>query len=268
MRIGICTQPDLLPQAADAGYAYAEMTCATLCYDQDDAAFAPVLKQYQAAPIPIEAFNVFLPPTHRVTGPAVDLQRVGAHMEIVLRRASAVGASIMVFGSGGARKLPEGWPVARGRAQFIEAARLAGEIAAKYNMTIALEPLLQRACNFFNRTDQGAEFVDLIAHPQVKLLTDLYHIAWEGEPFEHLIDAGAKLGHIHLATPCLPATGDDGGPGYDFPRFLSVLARAGYDGRVTVEDNPGLLGKFSPAEITGVYRTVYDYVASCLPVNA
>lgn len=173
----------------------------------------------------------------------------------------------MVFGSGGARKLPEDWPVETGRRQFVEAARLAGEIAAKHDMTIALEPLVRRACNFFNRTDQGAEFVDLIDHPRVKLLTDLYHIAWEGESFEHMVDAGAKLAHIHLATPCLAATGDDGGPGYDFELFLATLARAGYDGRITVEDNPGLLAKFTPP-LTGVYRIIREYVASCLPVNA
>jgi len=268
MRIGICTSPEFLTDAAEAGYAYAEMTCATLLYDQDEAAFAPARKQYLDSPISIEAFNVFLPGTHRVTGPDVDLKKVGAHMEIVLRRASEVGASIMVFGSGGARKLPEGWPLEKGRQQYVEAARLAGEIAAKYGMTIALEPLLKRACNFFNRTDQGSEFVDLIAHPNVKLLTDLYHIAWEGEPFEHMVDAGPKLGHIHLATPCIPATGDDGGPGYDFKAFLSTLACAGYDGRITVEDNPGLLAKVDPANMRDVYRTVREYVEYCLPVKA
>lgn len=267
MRIGICTSPEFLGYAADAGYEFAEMTCSTLLYDQDEAAFAPVRKQYLASPIKTEAFNVFLPATHRVTGPDVDLDTVGKHMDIVLRRASEVGASIMVFGSGGARKLPEGWPLEKGRQQYVVAARLAGTIAAKYGMTIALEPLLKRACNFFNRTDQGAEFVDLINHPNVKLLTDLYHIAWEAEPFENMVAAGPKLGHIHLATPCIPATGDDGGPGYDFVDFLATLARAGYDGRITVEDNPGLLAQKQPP-LTEVYRVVREYVESCLPVQA
>lgn len=268
MRIGMCLSPEFLDDAAAAGYAYAEMTCASLLYDQDEAAFAPVRKRLLASPIKVEAFNVFLPAKYRVTGPDVDLEAVGKHMDIVLRRASEVGASIMVFGSGGARKLPEGWPLEQGRQQYIEAARLAGEIAAKYGMTIALEPLLKRACNFFNRTDQGAEFVDLIDHPNVKLLTDLYHISWEGEPFEHMVDAGPKLAHIHLATPCIPATGDDGGPGYDFKAFLATLARAGYDGRITVEDNPGLLAKIDPANMRDVYRAVREYVESCLPVKA
>jgi len=267
MRIGICTSPELLNDAYGAGYAYAEMTCATLLYEQDEAAFAPVRKQYLESPITVEAFNVFLPGTHRVTGPDVDLEKVGRHMDIVLRRASEVGASIMVFGSGGARRLPEGWLLEKGRRQFIEAARLAGEIAAKYGMTIALEPLLKRACNFFNRTDQGSEFVDLIAHPNVKLLTDLYHIAWEAEPFENMVAAGPKLAHIHLATPCIPATGDDGGPGYDFPAFLSTLAHADYHGRITVEDNPGLFAKVDPANLRNVYRIVREYVESCLPVK-
>ena len=54
MRVGICTSPEFLKDAADAGFAYAEMGCSTLLYDQDDAAFAPVRKQFLDAPITIE----------------------------------------------------------------------------------------------------------------------------------------------------------------------------------------------------------------------
>ncbi len=264
MRIGICTNPDLLDDAYAAGYAFAEMAAASLMFDQDDAAFAPIRARLLAAPIRVEAFNCFLPAHLKVTGPEVDLPAVGRHMDTVLRRASEVGASIMVFGSGGARTIPDGFPVERAREQFVEAARLAGQTAAKYGMTITLEPLLKRGCNFFNRTDQGITYVDTINHPNVRLLTDLYHITWEGEPFEHMVAAGPRLAHIHTATPCLPATGTDNGPVYDFPNFLATLARAGYDGRISVEDNPGLLGKFQPP-LTEVYRVMREYVESCLP---
>ena len=75
----------ILIAAHAAGYAYAELGCSTLLSDQDEAAFAPVRARLLAAPISVEAFTVFLPAHHRVTGPDVDLQAVGAHMEIVLR---------------------------------------------------------------------------------------------------------------------------------------------------------------------------------------
>lgn len=263
MRIGLCVSPDHLSEARDAGFAFAEMGCSVLLPDQNEAAFVPVRQSLLAAPIPVEAFNCFLPGHLKVTGPSVDLAAVGAHMELVLRRASQVGASIMVFGSGGARRVPDGFPVEEARKQFVTAARLAGEIAARHNITVVLEPLLKRACNFFNTTEDGIAYMDRVNHPNLRLLTDLFHIAWEGEPFEHLTQAGSRLAHIHLATPCIPETGNDNGPGYDLPRFLDALLKTGYDGRLSVEDNPGLLGKVTGPR-TDAYRAVRLYVEGCL----
>ncbi len=259
MKTGICTSPDHLTDAHAAGFDFAEMGCSCLLPEQDEAAFAPVRERIRAAPIPVAAFNVFLPARLKVTGPDVDLKAVGAHMDCVLRRASEVGASIMVFGSGAARRAPDGFPLETAREQFVLAARMAGEIAARHGMTVVLEPLLKRACNFFNRTDQGIAFVDQVNHPNLRLLTDLYHMAWEAEPFEHLVHAGTRFAHIHLATPCLPETGSDNGPVYDLPGFLAALRRSGYNGRLSVEDNPGLLGKVT-LPLVDVYIAIRRHV--------
>ncbi|MHB9133461.1 MAG: sugar phosphate isomerase/epimerase family protein [Armatimonadota bacterium] len=265
MRIGICVGIDQLADAHEAGYAYAEMAVGTLLTEQDEAAFAPVRKQILDAPIRVEAFNCFLPASIRVTGPSVDLDAVKKHMETALRRASEVGAEIMVFGSGGARTLPDGFPLNRGWYQLEEAARIAADTAAKYQMTIVMEPLLKRACNFFHRVDEGAAFVDRVNHPNLSLLTDLYHITAEEEPFTNIADAGARFAHTHLATPAIPATGE--GVNYDFKTFFAELAKAGYDGRTSVEDNPGLFaGKSAP--FTAMFRAVLEYVQSNLPVKA
>jgi sugar phosphate isomerase/epimerase len=161
-------------------------------------------------------------------------------MDLVLRRAAAVGARVMVFGSGGARRMPEGFTdEALAWRQLEDAARLAGETAAKYGVVIAMEPLFGRACNFFNGVDEGAAFVDRVAHPNVKLLADLFHMAAENEPLGHVADAGARLAHVHVATPALPETGK--GIAYDLRGYFSALRKASYDGRVSLEDNPGLL---------------------------
>jgi sugar phosphate isomerase/epimerase len=263
MQLGICIDIDNLNAAKAAGFDYAEMGCHTLMADKGEADFSPVRKKLLASPLPIEAFNVFVPGALKVTGPDVNLAAVGAHMETVLRRASEVGAKIMVFGSGGARTAPDGWPVEKARAQFVLAARLAGETAARHGVTVALEPLFKKACNFFNRTGQGIAFVDEVAHPNLRLLTDLYHMAWENEPFENLILAGPRLAHMHVATPTLPETGTDDGPGYDLPRFLAVLGKTGYRGRISVEDNPKLLAK-SGLPLETVYTAVRRHVADAV----
>ena len=261
--IGICTSPEHLTEAHEAGFSFAELGCSYLLPEQDEAAFTPERQKLLNSPIPVEAFNVFLPGRLKVTGPDVDLKAVGAHMDLVLRRASEVGASIMVFGSGGARRAPEGFPIDRAKLQFVAAARLAGETAARYGMTIALEPLFKRACNFFNRTDEGVAFVDDVNHPNLCLLTDLFHMTMESEPFENMLQAGPRLAHIHVATPSLPETGTQDGPSFDLPRFLAVLAQTGYAGRVSVEDNNGLLGK-APVRLAVAMRAVRQRVEALL----
>ncbi len=263
MRLGICTSPEHLQAASHAGFDFAEMGCSTLQYAQDDAAFASVRTAFRQAPLPIEAFNVFLPPTLKVTGPVVDEDSLRRHMDRVLRRASEVGASIIVFGSGGARRVPEGFPLEKARSQFMNAARLAAETADRYGVTVVLEPLYKRACNFFNRTDQGLAYVEGVAHPRLRLLADLFHMGREAEPFENLVKAGLYLAHIHLPTPPLPDIGwGEAGP-FDFERFFAALKKADYQGRISVEDNNGLLSK-SSLPLAESFRFIREWLAERL----
>jgi sugar phosphate isomerase/epimerase len=264
MRLGICTGIDGMADAAAAGYDYVELAVPVLIADQDEAAFAPVRKSILDAPIPVEALNCFVPGHLRMTGPEVDLAAVRAHMDTALRRASEIGASIVVMGSGAARRAPDDFPLDRAMAQFVEAARMAGETAEKYGVTVALEPLVTKQCNFFNRVDTGVEIVEKVNHPRLRLLTDLFHFTAAGEPWENIVQAGARLAHTHLATPSIPETAE--GEAYDFANFFAALAEAGYDTRSSVEDNPGLLRQ-APGPRVEAYRAVREFVASFLPAR-
>jgi len=243
MRIGICTPVEHLAAAAEAGFAYAEIGVYALRPEEDDAAFAPVRQFLRAAPLPIEACNCFLPGHLHVTGPEVDLEAVGAHMARALCRAAEVSVAIMVFGSAGSRRVPEDFPLDRARAQFVTAARLAGDLAARHGITIALEPLSPAMDNLLTSVADGVMFTREIDHPHVRLLADLFHFAAAGEPLEHLRAAAPYLAHLHLATPALP----DAGPGttYDFHGFLHTAYAGGYSGRASLEDNPRLLTNWS-----------------------
>lgn len=261
MRLGICVALENLRDAAAAGFDFGESTVSTLRPDQDEAAFASVRDQFYAKSIRIEALNCFIPGRLRVTGPAVDLPALRRYVEIVMRRAAEVGVAIIVFGSGGARVLPEGFPVKRGWEQLAAAARLTAEIAGNYGIKIAMEPLFKRGCNFFNRVDQGAALVDRVNHPNLKLLADLFHVTTEQEPFENIAAAGKRLAHVHLGTPSIPETAK--GREFDFDGFFRALARAGYDGRLSVEDNPGLLAGKKPP-LVAVFRAIREFLASRL----
>src|SRR5437868_3478257 len=111
MRIGLCLDgPEGLKAAREAGYEYAELATGSLKPEEEEEAFEPILKLIKPAGIPVEACNCFVPAHHPVTGPSVDLKKVGAYMKSALSRASRAGARVMVFGSGGSRRAPEGFP--------------------------------------------------------------------------------------------------------------------------------------------------------------
>ncbi len=257
MRFGICTSADRAGEAAAAGFDFLEITVPELMREAEGAAFASWAERVRAAPVPVEAANCLLPGSLNVTGPDVDAAALRRHLEPVMRRAGAVGIAVVVFGSGAARRLPDGFPPAHGWEQLAAAARLAAGIGDRHGVTVVLEPLFSRACNFFNRVDQGAALVDRVGHPRLRLLADLFHMAAENEPFDHIAAAGERLAHIHVATPSLPETGE--GPAYDFARFFDALRAAGYDGRVSVEDNPGLL-RTHPPPLTPAYQAILAFL--------
>lgn len=257
MRFGICTSTDNADQAAAAGFEFIEITVSELMRPEAGHAFTSWAERVRTAPAPVEVANCLIPGHLKVTGPDVDTAALRLYLEQIMPRAAAAGVTVVVFGSGSARRLPDGFPPARGWEQLADAARLAAEIGDDHGVTVAMEPLFTRACNFFNRVDQGAALVDRVGHPRLQLLADLFHMAAENEPFDSVTAAAARLAHIHVATPALPETGE--GPVYDFAHFFAALRAAGYDGRVAVEDNPGLLTAH-PAPLTPVYRAILTFL--------
>jgi sugar phosphate isomerase/epimerase len=250
--------------AKTAGYDYVELAAASLRPEEDESVFEPILKSIQSAGIPLEACNVFVPGKYKVTGPAVDLKAVGTYMKKVLSRASRAGAKIMVFGSGDARRPPEGFPLDQARSQYAEAARLAADVAGEVGMTIAMEPLGPPYCPMFNFVSQGVEIVDKMNHPRLRVLADLFHVDSGSEPFTNITKAGDRLAHVHLATPQLPEIAGTGkGRPYDFSAFLRAVRAAGYDGRMSVEDNPGVFWEMKgdrQAAFTAARQKVLGYL--------
>lgn len=75
MKIGCCGAVETGAAVKSAGYDYLECAVTSLLGDQDDAAFAPILAAYQALPLPVPVFNMFLPGDLKIVGPSVDHAR-------------------------------------------------------------------------------------------------------------------------------------------------------------------------------------------------
>jgi sugar phosphate isomerase/epimerase len=139
----------------------------------------------------------------------------------------------LVFGSGGARALPEGFPRARAEEQFVELLKRLAPEAEKSGVTIVVEPLHKKECNFINSLAEGAEMVERCGHPSVQLLADVFHMLRDGEPAGEILRFGRMLRHTHIAEKekrTAPGTAGD-----DFRPYLRALRQVNYLGRMAIE---------------------------------
>lgn len=112
MRFGICTCTENINEAATAGFEFIEISVPELMLAESGPAFTAWVKRVRSGPVAVEAANILIPGHLKVTGPDVDTAALRQHLEQVMQRAEAVGITVVVFGSGGARRLPDGFPLA------------------------------------------------------------------------------------------------------------------------------------------------------------
>lgn len=232
MRFGCCADLSKLKAVQDAGYDYIELPVSVVMAEQPDSEFDSVRQQLADADIVPEAWNCLLPRDIRVTGPEVDTYRLERFIRTAFWRIEELGGEIVVFGSGGARKVPEGFPMDEARDQIIEFLAMAGQVAGIHGITIAIEPLNRGETNIINSVPEAVEMMTAVGHPFVKVLADLYHIDEESQPLEDILRAGDDLAHTHTADTgrLCPGTGS-----YPNAEFIRMLKKAGYDERLSVE---------------------------------
>ncbi len=184
-----------------------------------------------AAPIPVRAFNGFLPAAQRVTGPSVDWDSVLEYCRVALTRAQGLGGDVVVLGSAGARSVPAGFDPAQAEQQFCDFCRLLGPVADAANMDIAIEPLNAQEDNLILSVAHGARLVDQINHPRILLLADFYHMFQEQESVSAVAAAGSRLRHTHLADIGRVAPGYAPQGEADFVGFFRALRQSGYAAR-------------------------------------
>lgn len=241
LKIGLCGGIPKAPLAADAGFDYMETSVNdALQPREDDSAFQSLRDQWAASPLPLEALNGFIPGDLKICGPDRPYDALMAYMRTAVRRADALGVRRIVFGSGAARRVPDGFPMDEAWKQLVEFGRQCGEAASGTGVTIAVEPLNPKECNVVDSVRKGAQLVRDIDHPHVRLLVDSYHWGVSGETAEDILSCAGLFVHTHAAT--WPNRRVPGVEPSDFASFFRALARAGYrDGRVSVEagcDNP------------------------------
>lgn len=231
--LGICGGVADAAIFAAAGAVHLEEHIQKFLTDGDDAAFAARLAAAQAGRLPVTAACCFLPGSLPCVGPAADRAALLAHARLAFARARRAGTSILVFGSGAARTIPEGFDRDTARRQFTDLLAAMAPLAGAEGVTLVIEPLNRKECNFINTVDEGVAIARAVAHPAVRALADFYHMLLDGDSPEAITRAGPLLAHVHLAERegrRAPGVG-----GQDFRPFLAALAGIGYRGAISIE---------------------------------
>lgn len=233
--IGMCGRIEQLTHLAP-GYDFLElMVTEALRPLEDDASFDPSFTDLQAMRPPVRAFNVFVDPAVRLTGPEVDWDLVAQYVSRGVRRAARLGARIIVFGSGPAREIPEGYPYDEAWAQLVRFLHLCADAAQGTGVTIAIEPLY--GSNIIKTYLEGVDLAREVQRPEVMVLADVIHFTRIGEPLEDILKEPSWLAHVHLCdTERRPPPGRD--PEL-LRRLFGILKEIGYRGMASVEANWG-----------------------------
>ncbi len=232
IRLGICTSVENAPLMQRLGYDYVEMGM-TQVARMTEAEYAACRAAVRSAPLPVEAMNGMIPADYPLCGPEGTGARVRAYLKTAFSRAQELGVKVVVFGSGGARRLPEGMPLARGYAYLAAYLDLAGEMAAEHGLSIAIEPLRAKECNLLHHVAEAQYLAGRVGRKNVGALADLYHMMAGGEAA-----TAVELGVIHChiaerASRAYPSAGD--GSEADYADFFARLKKSGYSGCVSVE---------------------------------
>lgn len=238
IRFGVCTKPENMKLLAGQGFDFIEVGFSWL-ESLSDEDYAAQLRLTREAPIGVEAANGMLPPALKVTGPDVDESKIRAYLEKAFFRAHEMGIRVVVFGSGGARAVPQGWPQEEAWRQIARYLTIVSEYCDQYGIDLAIEPLRRAECNIMNLVTEGTLMSAMLNLPHIGVLGDTHHMRCGYEPFSALTQAGSRLKHVHISHTiglnsegrCWPAPEDDD----DYAGIFAALRAAGYDGRVSIE---------------------------------
>jgi len=228
------TGTEHLEAAAEAGFSYVELPLAELMV-LPQRRIDEIRSQLRGSGIACETCNNFFPKNIRLTGSEVDNKAVMEYASRALTLAGSLGVEHVVFGSGGAKNVPEGFPLEKGYEQVVKLLTALAPIAGDNGIVITIEPLRIQECNLINTFAEGCRLAKDVGDERIKVLVDFYHLSVMQESPEVIVKYGREyLRHVHFART----------EGRSYPRymeednyapFIAALQKIGYDRRVSCE---------------------------------
>lgn len=233
VKLGVCTRD--IAGAVKYGFDYIEPGAAEIAAMSEEQ-FRQYADEVLASPIRCEAFNSFIRrPELKVVGNDVPVAALGEYLESCLARCRKLGASVVVWGSAGSRQVPEGFSRERAQHQIAEFLQMAGDIARRHQIIIAIEPLRRQESNILNTGAETLEMVRTVKHPNVRMIIDYFHLREENENPRIVETARNEIVHFHFANPHGRAWPHVSTEDEQYDAFFRFLKNTGFSGRISIE---------------------------------
>lgn len=222
---------------AGCGYDYVEPALSKAAALSPEA-LADARRAVEKSGLHVETMNWFLPGGDiKLTGPAVDRERIRGYLETSLALAESFGAKVIVFGSPAARTPPEGFPREKAWEQLVDFLRLAGGVIDehRYGMVIGIEALRRPESSIINSVAEALRLARQVGHPRVRIIVDFYHLTFENEDPDVVLEARDFIVHLQIADPAKRGFPKDDRAEPRYRRFFENLRKIGYRGRISVE---------------------------------
>jgi len=125
-------------------------------------------------------------------------------------------------------------------ASMLESVKRAGDLAAKANVTLIIEPLNNKVDHqgfFLSTCGEGLKLVRESQNPHVKLLFDIYHEQVQiGNVIRTMKEAAPDVAVFHIADN--PGRNDPGTGEMNYENIYKAIATFGFKGYVTMEYLP------------------------------
>jgi len=125
------------------------------------------------------------------------------------------------------------------RENLLNALEKAARIAAQGGLELCLEPLnlKDHPGNFLHQSEAAFEVVEILNHPNLKVLFDIYHMQRsQGHIIETIQTHLDHIGYFHAAD--VPGRVEPGSGELNYPNIFRAIERMGFSGTVGFECRP------------------------------
>lgn len=193
-------------------------------------------RQAEAQGLTIVGLHWLLAKTTGMHLTAFDLRtrnETAKYLRELAKACADLGGSILVFGSPAQRSLERGMNQDQALAHATEVICAAMPVFADCGVTLCIEPLTPNETDFINTCADGRRLIEMVDHPNFRLIQDVKAMLSEATPIPQLIAEYADVTrHFHVNDDNLL------GPGMgrtDYRPIFQALLDSRYDGWVSVE---------------------------------